>query len=58
MAMTMDLLVKASHSPDARLPYAEPLTLTRNFGLVVGFCVAVLVLAPLLIAWTASVFLT
>ena len=52
------LLVNASYAPETQLPSTEPLTLTRNFGVVVGFCVAALVIAPVVIAWMASVLLT
>ena len=52
------VLANASYAPETTLPAMAPLTLTRNFGLVVGFCVAALVIAPVVIAWMASVLLT
>lgn len=56
--MVSPVLVNASYAAEMELPATQPLTLTRNFGYVVGFCLAALVIAPLVIAWTASVFLT
>jgi hypothetical protein len=58
MVSQMHLLLNASHRPATLLPSRAPLTLTRNFAWVVGFCLAALLIAPLLIAWTASLLLT
>ena len=58
MNTSMNMLVHAANAPETSLPHPEPLTLTRNFGLVVAICLAALVIAPLLIAWTASVLLS
>jgi len=58
MVSDMQMLVNASHQPATLLPQSQPLTLTRNFGWVVGFCVVTLVIAPLVIAWMASLLLT
>ena len=57
MYTTIDVLVKTARDPEISLPPSPPLTLTRNFTWVMGFCLAALVAAPLLIAWTASIFL-
>jgi hypothetical protein len=56
-APDVNLLVNASLAPEVRLPEAKPLTLTRNFGWVVVFCVASLLTAPVAIAWMASTLL-
>ena len=58
MISGMEVLVKGADAPVTYLPEAEPLTLTRNFGMIVGACLAILVVAPLVIAWTASMLLT
>jgi hypothetical protein len=50
------MLVTAS-APDMALPHSHPLTLTTNFGWIVGVCVAALFTVPLIIAWTASMLL-
>ncbi len=53
----LQLFVNASVAPETRLPQSQPLTLTRNFAWVVLFCVASLLTVPLIIAWTASLFM-
>lgn len=56
-AAPLDLFVSTALSPEVRLPESEPLTLTRNFGWVVAFCVVSLFAAPVAIGWTASLML-
>ena len=58
MSATLQLLVNTSVASDVTLPERQPLTLTRNFSWVVMFCVATLLAAPFVIAWTASIVLT
>jgi hypothetical protein len=53
----LQMFVEASLAPEARLPAARPLTLTRNFGWVVAFCVGSLMTAPMVVGWVASMFL-
>ncbi|HEY4330771.1 MAG TPA: hypothetical protein VGN88_13605 [Phycisphaerae bacterium] len=58
MSTSLNLLVERSRSKEVHLPSPPPLTLTRNFGWVFFVCLATLIAAPLLIAWTASILLT
>ena len=57
MTTNLQLLVDTALSPEARLPAAPPLTLTRNFAWVVCFCVATLLTVPFLLAWCANILL-
>jgi hypothetical protein len=57
MPADLQVLIHASMAREMALPAAPPLTLTRNFAWVVLFCTATLVVAPLLIGWTASLVL-
>jgi hypothetical protein len=50
----VNMLVTASAAPEVRLPDSKPLTLTRNFGWIVAFCVGSLLTAPAVIVWMAS----
>ena len=58
MPSTLQLLVNASGAPDAHLPQSQPLTMTRNFGWIVLFCLGILCTAPFAIAWIAGVLLS
>jgi len=53
----VQMLVTHAVAPEMSLPRSRLLTLTRNFGLVVGICLAALFTVPVLIAWTASILL-
>jgi len=58
MSTRLEMLVEASKAREITLPEMAPLTLTKNFGWVFLFCLAVLVTAPLVIAWSASLLLS
>lgn len=51
------LLAESSLAGERELPPAPPLTLTRNFGIVVAFCLLTLCTVPVVIAWLASLLL-
>ena len=55
--LNVQTLVMAAGAPEVPLPETQPLTLTRNFAWVVVLCVASLLTVPLVVAWTASLFL-
>lgn len=50
--------IDSSQAPEVRLPDSPPLTLTRNFLWILVFCIASLITIPLIVAWTAAMFLT
>ena len=54
---SFETFIHAAGAPEVRLPETRPLTLTRNFALVVAACFASLLIAPVVFAWTASLFL-
>lgn len=57
MTSTNAQMLVTAEAPDMALPHSQPLTLTTNFGWIVGVCVAALFTVPVLIAWTASFLL-
>jgi len=57
MTSTNAQMLVTAGAPDMALPDSRPLTLTTNFGWIVGICVAALFTVPLVIAWTASFLL-
>jgi hypothetical protein len=54
---SLQTFIHAAGAREVRLPETQPLTLTRNFALVVAACFASLVTAPFVFAWAASLFL-
>ena len=56
-APELQLLVNSSIAPETMLPQSQPLTFTRNFAWIVLFCIASLLIVPVVIAWTASLFM-
>jgi hypothetical protein len=48
---------RSAQDRDTRLPHPHPGILTRHFAWVVGFCMATLLSAPLIVGWTAGVVL-
>ena len=57
MNAAAQLLLASSRATENELPQSAPLTLTRNFGMVVVFCFVTLCTVPLFLAWVASLVL-
>ena len=58
MNADVQLLLDSSRAVENELPQTAPLTLTRNFGVVVAFCFVTLCTVPLFLAWVASLVLS